>query len=57
MYSEYFNESKMSLAWGAGIAFNPTSYLSVNIGYEGTRAKYNKYVTFDGFNMSIGYRF
>nr|WP_038381702.1 Ail/Lom family outer membrane beta-barrel protein [Pantoea sp. IMH] len=56
-YSEEYNESKTSFAYGAGVVVNPTENLSVNIGYEGTRVKYNDNVTVNGFNVGLGYRF
>lgn len=56
-YSEELKESKTSFAYGAGVAFNPVDNLSVNIGYEGTRAKFGKNITMNGFNVGVGYRF
>ncbi|MCP1437313.1 putative virulence related protein PagC [Erwinia persicina] len=56
-YSEEDNASKTSFAYGAGVAINPTDYLSVNIGYEGTRVKFNDNVAINGFNIGLGYRF
>ncbi|MEI2264963.1 Ail/Lom family outer membrane beta-barrel protein [Erwinia sp. CGal63] len=56
-YTEEYSDSKTSFAWGAGVAINPTDYLSVNIGYEGTRVKYNENVAVNGFNIGLGYRF
>ena len=56
-YSEEFSASKTSFAYGAGVVINPTDYLSVNIGYEGTRVKFNDNVAVNGFNIGLGYRF
>lgn len=57
-YSESYSESKTSFAYGAGVIVNPTDYLSVSVGYEGTRVKYNDdNVAINGFNLGIGYRF
>jgi len=56
-YSEEYNESKTSFAYGAGVVVNPISNLSLSVGYEGTRVKYNEDVAINGFNIGIGYRF
>lgn len=56
-YSESDNADKTSLAYGAGVTINPTDNLAVNIGYEGTRVKFNDNVTVNGFNVGVGYRF
>lgn len=56
-YAGYYRESKTSFAYGAGIAINPISMLSITIGYEGTRVKYNDDFAINGFNIGIGYRF
>ncbi|MGK3140997.1 Ail/Lom family outer membrane beta-barrel protein [Pantoea sp. C2G6] len=52
-----YNERKTSFAYGAGVVFNPTETLSVNVGYEGTRASFYKDVDINGFNIGVGYRF
>ncbi|UIL51045.1 MULTISPECIES: Ail/Lom family outer membrane beta-barrel protein [Pantoea] len=56
-YSEEYNESKTSFAYGAGVVVNPISALSISVGYEGTRVKYNDDVAINGFNIAVGYRF
>ena len=56
-YSEEFDANKTSFAYGAGVVINPTDSLSVNIGYEGTRVKFNDDVALNGFNIGLGYRF
>lgn len=57
-YSESVSESKTSFAYGAGVIVNPTDSLSVSVGYEGTRVKYNDdKAAINGFNVGIGYRF
>ena len=56
-YSEDFNNSKTSFAYGTGVVINPTNAFSVNVGYEGTRVKYNDNLAINGFNVGIGYRF
>jgi len=56
-YSEQTDVSKTSFAYGAGVVINPTDSLSVNVGYEGTRVKFNDDVTVNGFNIGLGYRF
>jgi len=55
--SEEYKSNKSAFAYGAGVVINPTDYLSVNIGYEGTQVKYNDNVTINGFNVGFGYRF
>lgn len=57
-YSENYSESKTSFAYAAGVIVNPVDYLSVSIGYEGTRVKYSESQhAINGFNVGIGYRF
>lgn len=46
-----------SFAYAAGVVINPVDYLSVNIGYEGTRVDLDKERFVNGFNVGIGYRF
>lgn len=56
-YSEKYKENATSVAYGAGVVFNPVENISVNIGYEGTRVKYDESILINGFNMGVGYRF
>ena len=56
-YSGSYSESKASFAYGAGVVVNPISNLSVSVGYEGTRVKYNDDFAINGFNIAVGYRF
>lgn len=56
-YSEEYSSKKTSFAYGAGVAVNPVKNVAVNIGYEGTRVKYDDTVSVNGFNISVGYRF
>jgi len=56
-YSEEYNSNKTSFAYGVGVAINPVENIAVNIGYEGTRVKYEENVSVNGFNISVGYRF
>lgn len=52
------NDSKTGFAYGVGVAVNPVENISVNLGYEGTRAKFQgETVKFNGFNIGIGYKF
>lgn len=52
------SESATSLAWGAGVIFNPIENLSLNVGYEGTNVNYwGKDHSINGFNVGVGYRF
>ncbi|MCE0829056.1 Ail/Lom family outer membrane beta-barrel protein [Buttiauxella sp. A2-C2_NF] len=56
--SEARSGNSTSLAWGAGVIFNPVENLSVNVGYEGTNADYwNKNYAINGFNVGVGWRF
>ena len=57
-YSGEHSENATSLAWGAGVMFNPVENLSLNVGYEGTDANYwGKDHAINGFNVGVGYRF
>ncbi len=56
--SNYSSEKETSFAYGTGIIINPITQLSLNIGYEGTRAKLDdNNINIHGFNFGIGYRF
>lgn len=48
-------------AWGLGMIFNPTDSVAVNVGYEmgydRTNADFYSSRGFNGFNVSLGYRF
>lgn len=44
-------------AWAAGIAINPTENMSLNVGYEGSRADIYGKRSINGFNVGVGYRF
>lgn len=46
-----------SVAYGIGAVINPNENISVNIGYEGTRIKYDEQLAVNGFNIGVGYRF
>ena len=46
-----------SFAYGAGIIINPRDYLTVNLGYEGTRINMADDHRINGFNIGVGYRF
>lgn len=54
---EDISEKSTSLAYGLGVVFNPVEYLSVNIGYEGTRVSLDRNRSINGFNIGVGYRF
>lgn len=43
---------KTSLAWGAGVQFNPMENVVIDVGYEGSNA-----MKLNGFNLGVGYRF
>lgn len=51
-------ESKTSFAYGVGLSLNPIENVAVNVGYEGTHAKYDgDKIKFNGFNIGVGYTF
>ncbi|WP_049850663.1 Ail/Lom family outer membrane beta-barrel protein [Pantoea sp. RIT-PI-b] len=55
-----FNGSGKStnFMYGAGVQINPWSSLTIDIGYEGSKASYeNKDYAINGFNIGVGYRF
>lgn len=59
---EETSEKKTNFAYGAGVIINPTSNLSVNAGYEGTRLTISdegehEHAQVNGFNVGVGYRF
>ncbi len=47
-------ESQTSLAWGAGVQFNPTESVAIDIAYEGSGS--GDWRT-DGFIVGVGYKF
>lgn len=54
---ENISEKSTSFAWGAGVQFNPTENLALNIGYEGTNVDIEGSRAINGFNVGVGYRF
>ncbi|ENN8379063.1 outer membrane beta-barrel protein [Providencia rettgeri] len=55
---ESYSSNSTSLAYGLGFSVNPTDYLVMRIGYEGTESKHNgKTHDVNGFNIGVGYRF
>lgn len=57
-YSTNVSYYSTAFAYGAGVIINPTSKLSVNAGYEGSRATFDEYhFKLNGFNVGVGYRF
>ncbi|MGE9550681.1 Ail/Lom family outer membrane beta-barrel protein [Erwinia amylovora] len=51
-------EHTTSFAWGGGLQINPVDYLTVDLGYEGTRSRLEgKNYTMSGFNIGMGYSF
>ncbi|EFN7422841.1 Ail/Lom family outer membrane beta-barrel protein [Escherichia coli] len=46
--------SNMSLAWGAGVQFNPTESVAIDVAYEGSGS--GDWRT-DGFIVGVGYKF
>ncbi|OVB44315.1 Ail/Lom family outer membrane beta-barrel protein, partial [Escherichia coli] len=46
--------SNTSLAWGAGVQFNPTESVAIDIAYEGSGS--GDWRT-DGFIVGVGYKF
>lgn len=51
------SEKSASFAWGVGMVMNPLDSLSINLGYEGTKASLGRDYTIKGFNVGMGYRF
>lgn len=51
------SEKSASFAWGVGMVMNPLDNLSINLGYEGTKASLGRDYTIKGFNAGMGYRF
>lgn len=51
------SEKSTSFAFGAGVQFNPTDELAVNVGYEGTNADIDGSHSINGWNVGVGYRF
>lgn len=54
---ESSSEKSTSFAYGAGVQFNPTPELAINVGYEGTNADLDGNYAINGFNVGVGYRF
>lgn len=54
---ENISEKSTSFAWGAGVQFNPTEQLAINVGYEGTNVDIEGSRAINGFNVGVGYRF
>ena len=46
--------SNTSLAWGAGVQFNPTESVAIDVAYEGSGS--GDWRT-DGFIVGVGYKF
>jgi len=51
------SEKSASFAWGVGMVMNPFNALSINLGYEGTKANLDRNKAINGFNVGMGYRF
>ncbi|MFX9841699.1 Ail/Lom family outer membrane beta-barrel protein [Acinetobacter baumannii] len=57
-YSYSESITKTSFAYGVGVAVNPVQNVSVHVGYEGTKVKFNgESAKLNGFNIGVGYRF
>lgn len=54
---ESISEKSTDFAWGAGVQFNPTENLALNVGYEGTNVDIDGSRAINGFNVGVGYRF
>lgn len=57
MGRESISEKSTSFAWGVGMVMNPTDNMSINVGYEGTRADLQGNYSINGFSVGMGYRF
>lgn len=52
------SKSSNTFAYGAGVIINPVENVSINVGYEGTKADLaGSDYSVNGFNIGIGYRF
>ena len=57
-YSYSSSLTKTEFAYGAGVAVNPAQNVSVHVGYEGTKVKFEgESAKLNGFNIGVGYRF
>lgn len=59
-YRETYNYSRTEFAYGAGVIVNPVDYVSVSVGYEGSKTKSGEAGgshSINGFNLAVGYRF
>ncbi|HBA9262845.1 TPA: Ail/Lom family outer membrane beta-barrel protein [Escherichia coli] len=55
--SESVSKKSTDFAYAAGVIINPRGNMSVNVGYEGTKADiYGKH-SVNGFTVGVGYRF
>ncbi|HHC4768177.1 TPA: Ail/Lom family outer membrane beta-barrel protein, partial [Escherichia albertii] len=52
--SDDARHSNTSLAWGAGVQFNPTESVAIDVAYEGSGS--GDWRT-DGFIVGVGYKF
>ncbi|MEG1213701.1 MAG: Ail/Lom family outer membrane beta-barrel protein [Leclercia sp.] len=55
--TDSISEKSTSFAYGAGVQFNPTAELAINVGYEGTTTDIDGSRGINGFNVGLGYRF
>lgn len=57
-YNIITKDKSTRFAYGAGVIVNPTENISVNLGYEGSRANaYDYNYAINGFTIGVGYRF
>ncbi|EIR4670723.1 outer membrane beta-barrel protein, partial [Escherichia coli] len=55
--SESVSKKSTDFAYAVGVIINPWGNMSVNVGYEGTKADiYGKH-SVNGFTVGVGYRF
>ncbi|AUU83311.1 MULTISPECIES: Ail/Lom family outer membrane beta-barrel protein [Leclercia] len=57
VHHDGISERSASFAWGVGMVMNPVDNLSINLGYEGTKASMDRDYSINGFNVGMGYRF
>ncbi|ENN8379066.1 Ail/Lom family outer membrane beta-barrel protein [Providencia rettgeri] len=57
MGKQSVSETSNSFAYGFGFSVNPTDYLAVNVGYEGSKAELDGNHSINGFNVGVGFRF
>ncbi|WP_164724696.1 Ail/Lom family outer membrane beta-barrel protein [Escherichia coli] len=55
--SGYVSKKSTDFAYAAGVMINPVDNMSVNVGYEGSKADFYGKHSVNGFTVGVGYRF